>query len=191
MCVVLLMCFVWSGCLPSAAGPELLAAALRELPQRLGLGDGWVQGLEVFLFGSPQSLSAWQDDDLAALAGPETRIHLNIGLESLDQATLEQLKRPVDAATCLATLERLLRLSRSQPHIEASVNLLVGEGLPATHLPRMETVLRHLPARTPGQIRIYLSPLAGACAPSAARTAIRRLQGLTRLEILAYPLMPW
>jgi hypothetical protein len=113
----------------------------------------------LFLFGSVDSLLGARDrlfDELGHLAA---RTYINVGLESIDRATLAGIKKPLDVPRILSAFQKMLELNRDYPGIEITANFLLGEELSDDHHRSVTELLGGLPDEFRGRGAIYLSPL--------------------------------
>jgi hypothetical protein len=95
-------------------------------------------------------------DELGHLAA---RTYINVGLESIDRATLAGIKKPLDVPRILSAFQKMLELNRDYPGIEITANFLLGEELSDDHHRSVTELLGGLPDEFRGRGAIYLSPL--------------------------------
>lgn len=169
-----------------ACGIDHIHAALELVLGRLALGRGFVREPVVFFFASTASLLAAGEAELRRLERNDCRIHINIGLESFDQATLDALQKPVRGEDNIAAFRRILTINRQCSRLALSANLVSGRQTGPGHLDRTIAVItREVPVFDPGTV-IYLSPLTGAYVVREVRADLRRIQALRRLPVYPY-----
>ena len=87
------------------AGEDLLINATAEAMEVLGLEDP-----RLFLFGSVGSLLACGESFFARLSRLAGQVYINLGLESVDPATLAAIKKPLGVAQVRQAFGRMLAL---------------------------------------------------------------------------------
>jgi hypothetical protein len=85
--------------------------------------------------------------------------YINIGLESVDPATMEILEKPTPIGSVIEAFDKMLEINREYEHIEVTANFLIGEELPSGHIPSLTelngTRLTHFYSKG----ALYLSPV--------------------------------
>ncbi|MBU0516726.1 MAG: radical SAM protein [Proteobacteria bacterium] len=136
------------------AGDELICLAAAEALAVFEMKDP-----VLLLFGSVDSLLQAGDkvfDELNQLA---SHTYVNIGLESVDPATLAGIKKPLDVPRVLSAFQKILEINRDYPNIEITANFLLGEDLSADHNQSVAELLGGVPDEFRGRGSIYFSPL--------------------------------
>ncbi|MBI5500241.1 MAG: radical SAM protein [Deltaproteobacteria bacterium] len=142
-----------------AAGAEAIEHAARRAFETFGLERSLVGEPHLFFFGSVRSLLEGGEAPFATLERLPYRCFVNVGLESADPETLETLGKPVTAAEVKAAFERLLALGREHRRVEVTANFVLGERLPAGHLPSLANLCSRVRRGLDERGTIYLSPL--------------------------------
>ncbi len=169
-----------------AAGADLLSFAATVAYETLGLARSHFDTLHLFCFGSVDSLLAAPESCFESLAGLPFQVHVNIGFESADPATLAELAKPVTAERVTAAFQRMLAVNRAYPSIEVSGNFILGEGLPDGHPASLLALLRHGLERPSAKGAVYLSPLRGGGGRRALLHQFRELKRFSRLPAYLY-----
>ena len=125
------------------------------------LRDSPLRGRFLFLFGSVHSLLGASNGLWRGLARLPCRTYVNIGLESGDQATLDELGKPVRAEEVEEAFRRMLDINQRYERVEISANFVVDPDLPRTHWKKLEDLLARGPERFQSKGTVYLSPLRG------------------------------
>ncbi len=174
-----------------AADPALIIGAASEAFHRLGLGRSIMRGSNLFLFASVDSLLDAPDHLFLQLdALPYEQVHINVGLESFDQETLERLGKPVTGAMVMAAFRRGLDLARGSVRLRFSFNVVTGPGLSEAHHRRLEEELMALDGPT-SRCTIYVSPLLGhGWRDGELRRRVLGLKAASRLVLHLYQMVP-
>jgi hypothetical protein len=168
------------------AKPELLCHAVEQAHARLGLAESAIAGSNVFMFGSVGSLLAAPRELFAELDALPGRTFINIGLESADQATLDQLGKPLTAAAIRHAFMTLLEINDSFPSIEITANLVIDDKLGKNHYNSLVSLIRDDVDRRRDKGAIYLSSLRFD-SPSRARLfTFYELKRHSRLPLFLY-----
>lgn len=168
------------------ADPQAICSSIALAYHRFGLTDSHIEGHRTFLFGSATSLLNAPERlfrDLEKLPG---MTHINIGLESADQATLDMLGKPLSTGLIREAFARMQDLNDRYEAVEVTANFILDESLPDNHYPAILGLIRDGLARTKPKGSIYFSPLTFD-QPSRARLfAFNRLKVLSRLPTFLY-----
>jgi len=140
----------------------------------------------LFLFGSVDSLLASEESKFSALNRLPLKSYINLGLESADPETLLFLKKPITSAKVKDAFARAIDINRKFEHIEISVNFVIGEGLPAGHLPSLLALVRNSLDRFYSKGAVYLSPLIGDNASKEMLGQFYRVKTMSRLPVYIY-----
>ncbi|MBB5347379.1 radical SAM protein [Desulfoprunum benzoelyticum] len=168
-----------------AADPELIIAAIVRAREELGLGDSVMTGGNVFLFGSVDSLLHAPSRLFAELERLPCSVYINIGLESVDQETLDKLGKPLAAARVVEAFHRMQEINGNFERIEITANFVMDD-LAAGHLPAMLQLLRDGVSRRRPKGSIYLSPLRIGRPSRSLVMDFYRLKTLSRLPTFLY-----
>lgn len=168
------------------AGQSTIVATLEEAWRCLRLEQANISEPCTFMFGSAVSLLAAPDSLFSELERLPGRYYINIGLESADQASLQQLGKPITAAIVRQAFQRMLDINRRCQHVEVTANFIMEDDLPPGHLPSILALIRDSLTHTLPKGSIYFSPLTFG-QPSRARLfAFNRLKVLSRLPTFLY-----
>jgi len=140
----------------------------------------------LFLFGSPDSFLKKEQDFWTKLNRLPLYAYVNIGLESFDNETLEFLKKPVDASEMLRAFSQMLAINRNFQNVEITANFVMGEGLPAGHVPSLVKHGGEALEHTAGKGCMYISPLKGSRNRKETLDTFREIKQKSRLETLLY-----
>ncbi len=168
-----------------AAGPEAVVAAIDRARAVLGLAESAMAGGNVFLFGSVDSLLAAPDRLFADLDRSGCAVYINVGLESVDQQSLDLLGKPLAVARVMEAFRRIQEINRSSAAVEVTANFILDDLAPG-HLPSLYRLLGEGVEKTRGKGCIYLSPLAIASPSRAKVMEFYRLKQLSRLPAFLY-----
>ncbi len=168
------------------AGPQPLCFAVREAVEGFHLNDSWCHGSNIFLFGSAFSLlnAPLSVFDELSLAGPD--IYINIGLESADQETLDQLGKPLTRQMVIAAFELIQQLNDRYRNIEITANFVTGDTLSENHYQALLSLVRESIPRRKSKGCIYLSPLRFGSPSRSQLFTFYRLKVQSRLPLFLY-----
>ena len=169
-----------------AAESDVILYAAEQAYKIFSIGTSYMLEPRLFLFGSPDSFLKKEKIFWTKLNSLPFYTYVNIGLESFDAETLEFLKKPVAVAEMLKTFNHMLAINRSFPHIEITANFVMGEDLPAGHIPAMVKHAGEALRQTAGKGCIYISPLKGSRNRKEILATFRGIKQKIRLETLLY-----
>lgn len=168
------------------AGEATILESLEAAHRRFGFAQARIADHCTFMFGSAVSLLAAPESLFAALDRLPGHCYINIGLESADQPTLEQLGKPITAALVRQAFQRLRELNKRYQNIEITANFIMEEGLPSGHFPSILALIRDGLSHCLPKGSIYFSPLTFG-RPSRARLfEFNRLKVASRLPTFLY-----
>ena len=101
-----------------AAGRERICMAAAEAYVALGFERAYVKNPTLFLFGSVDSLLAAGNHLFKALNRMPFYTYINIGLESVDAATLRNIQKPLEIDKIENAFQVMLDVNRSYPNLE-------------------------------------------------------------------------
>ena len=169
-----------------ASGRELIIFAVEKAMEILGLARGNMGGSNLFLFGSVDSLLNTDLDLFDRLNTLFAQTYINVGLESADQETLDQLGKPITVAQVEKAFDRIQEINSQYPNIEITANFIMDSTLPKGHIPAFLRLVREKIARTRPKGTIYLSPLAMNRPSREMVFEFNRLKCLSRLPTFLY-----
>ncbi len=168
------------------AASGLVISSISEAYQGFGFASSYKEELKVFLFGSVTSLLGAPESlfkDLQALPG---MTYINIGLEAVDQATLDLLGKPISSQLVRQSFRRMQEINDAYSNVEITANFIMDENLPENHYPAILALIRDGLTHTRPKGSIYFSPLTFD-QPSRARLfEFNRLKVLSRLPTFLY-----
>jgi hypothetical protein len=168
------------------AKPSLIVEALSQGINLLGLARSYISGTNSFFFGSVSSLLGAPSQLFQELQQIPGNVNINIGLESADQKTLDQIGKPVTATLVREAFRRIQEINQKFSTIEISANFIMDETLPDGHYPSIIELIRDSLVRRKPKGTIYFSPLSFN-RPSRARLfTFNRLKVLSRLPTYLY-----
>jgi len=141
------------------AGADRIEFAARRAHERLRLGTAFRKGARLFLFGSADTLKGAGEDLFRRIDGLPFDTCINVGLESPDPQTLAWLGKPLTQEDVGDAFGRMLEINARYERVEVTVNFVLGDRLPPSHLPALIDFLAERPEKTPAKGAVYLSPL--------------------------------
>lgn len=168
-----------------AAGAEVIVPAIDRARAVLGLADSAMAGGNVFIFGSVDSLLAAPDRLFAALDRSGCSVFINVGLESVDQESLDKLGKPLAVARVMEAFRRIQEINSSCAAVEVTANFILDDLAPG-HMPSLARLLGEGVPRARGKGCIYLSPLAIGSPSRSKVMDFYRLKRLSRLPTFLY-----
>ena len=121
--------------------------------------------------------------DLQHLQG---KTYINIGLESPDQSTLDQLGKPISAALVWESFKRIQDINRTYSNIEISANFIMDDTLPSGHYKEVEKLIRDTQTYQQAKGTIYFSPLTFDEPSRAKLFQFNRLKIMSRFPTFLY-----
>ena len=144
-----------------SAGREVLEGAAEGACEIFEFERSHLRGSFLFLFGSPDSMIGSKEGLFESLNRLPLFTYLNIGLESNDPATLQELRKPVSVEKVREAFARMLDVNRRYEKIEVTSNFIFGQELPSGHLPSLLELTRNGVNVSSDKGAIYLSPFLG------------------------------
>lgn len=138
---------------------DMLIHTVTSAIENLHLGSSFMQGIQFFLFGSVDSFLGTEEELFKELSRIPADFYINLGLESVDQQTLDMLGKPVTAARVEEAFTRMQLINDSYMNIEITANFLMDEDLPENHYRRLYHLLGESIPRKKPKGSIYFSPL--------------------------------
>ncbi|MGD1972630.1 MAG: radical SAM protein [Desulfobacterales bacterium] len=142
-----------------AAGHEHICMAAAEAYAAFDFDKAYVKDPALFLFGSVDSLLDAGDDLFETLNRLPFYTYINVGLESVDAATLKSIQKPLEISKIEDAFQLMLAVNRSYPNLEITANFLLGDHLSARHYQALVKLIRNRLDRYYSKGAIYLSPL--------------------------------
>jgi hypothetical protein len=110
---------------------------------------------------------------------------LNLGLESVDQETLNRLGKPLKAEKVEEAFDRMLAINRQYDRLEVTANFVIDPGLPPAHWESLERLTCEGFPHSSDKGAIYLSPLKPE-GRSELRRRFKELKMKSRLPLYLY-----
>ena len=169
-----------------AAGHERLCMAAAEAYAAFDFEKAYVQNPTLFLFGSVDSLLDAGDNLFETFNGIPFYTYINIGLESVDAATLRNIQKPLEVSKIEDAFQMMLAVNRSYPNLEITANFLLGDHLSAAHYHALGELIRNRLDRYYSKGAIYLSPLNTSRDNRKLLSKFVELKNLSRLPTYLY-----
>ena len=169
-----------------AAGGEHVTAAAAEAFEAFGFGQAHVNHPRLVLFGSVGSLLKAEDAFFEALNRLPFTTYINIGIESVDAATLAAIGKPLSVAAVRAAFEKMQALNRCLRNITITANFLTGDPLSPEHHRALAALLAGADPDPPGKGAVYLSPFAGPQDGNALLKTFFEIKQASRLPVYIY-----
>ncbi len=115
-------------------GAELLEFTAKNAYELFNLEHSNMRGAYLFFFGSVDSLLNSEDMLFDVLNRLPFYTFINIGLESIDQTTLNKLKKPITVEKVVKAFAKMLDINKRYEKIEVTANFVFGSGLPSSHM---------------------------------------------------------
>jgi len=146
-----------------------------------------MQGPNLFLFGSAGSFLQKDKCFWDSLDRLTFYTYVNLGLESLDDSTLELLRKPVIPGDMATAFTWMLKINNSYEHIEVTANFLLSDMFPAGHISSLfkHTAAKHLGSHT-GKGCTYMSPLKGKTNSKVILNLFREIKYKSRMDTFLY-----
>ncbi len=169
-----------------AAGKELIVFAVEKALEILKLDRGNMEGSNLLLFGSVDSLRGTDPELFDRLNTLVSKTYINIGLESADQETLDFLGKPIQVAQVVRAFDTIQEINAQYPNIEITANFVMDDTLPKDHIPAFLRLVRDRIPHTRPKGSIYLSPLSINRPSRQMLFAFNRLKCLSHLPTFLY-----
>jgi len=169
-----------------AAGRDLIIFAVEQALDLLDLGNSNLKGTNLFLFGSVDSLLDSDPDLFTRLNDLFSQTYINIGLESADQETLDQIGKPITAGNVEKAFKRIQSLNSKHPNIEITANFVMDNALPKGHYPAFLRLVRESFSHSKPKGTIYLSPMTIDRPSKEMVLEFNRLKCLSRVPTFLY-----
>ena len=142
-----------------AAGRERICMAAAESYIAFGFEKAFVKNPSLYLFGSVDSLLTAGEYLFEALDRMPFYTYINVGFESVDDATLQSIQKPLDSRKIEDAFQMMLEVNRRYLNVEITANFLLGDCFSPDHYQALVELIRHRIGRFYSKGAIYLSPL--------------------------------
>ena len=168
------------------ASPHTILYAIKKAYHNLSLLNSYLTHSNCFFFGSATSLMQAPEHLFEDLNHLQTKIYINIGLESPDQSTLDQIGKPISASLVWETFKRVQNINATYSNIEISVNFIMDDSLPSDHYKEIEKLIRDTQTFQQAKGTIYFSPLSFDKPSRAKLFEFNRLKIMSRFPTFLY-----
>jgi len=141
------------------AGGEIIHFAATEAGTAFDFKESHGKKPMMFLFGSVDSFLKSENDLFDEIDRLPFYTYINIGLESIDAATLASIHKPISSDKVGNAFRKMIDINRLYKHIEVTANFLIGAELSPDHYESLTELLRSAPVAPRRKGAIYLSPL--------------------------------
>ncbi|MBF0226108.1 MAG: hypothetical protein HQK76_11695 [Desulfobacterales bacterium] len=141
------------------AGEELIEYASLEAYKRFNFKESYIKGANLFLFGSVDSLLNSKNSLFQKLNSMPFNTYVNIGLESADALTLQEIQKPITHKMVIDAFEKILDINRTYNKLEITSNFIIGANLGDKHFSATLKLLRDKMPHFYSKGAAYFSPL--------------------------------
>ncbi len=142
-----------------AAGSDLISFAALEAYEAFGFRPRADQVPFLYLFGSVGALLKGDTSLFEQLDQLPFYTYINIGFESFDPGTLEEIGKPVTTGQVEAAFEKMIEINDTYDTIEVTGNFIAGDRLSPEHDASLARILNHSRGNRKPKGAVYLSPL--------------------------------
>jgi hypothetical protein len=168
------------------AGADLIEFASGAAYERLRLERSFMRGANLFFFGSVDSFLSSPDDLFRRLDRSPFRTYVNLGLESADQRSLDELEKPIAVDRVREAFRRMLDLNRRLEHLEITANFVLGPSLPESHLDSIVELAGEGVEAVSHKSTLYISPLENGEVVPEIRRSVYRIKNRCRVPVFLY-----
>jgi wyosine [tRNA(Phe)-imidazoG37] synthetase (radical SAM superfamily) len=140
----------------------------------------------LFMFGSVNSLLKSENRLFEKLDQLPFYTYINVGLESIDQPTLEFIGKPVGKSKIREAFKRMLDINAANKNIEVTANFVIGKGLSAEHYESLKELLQTAPIASRDKGAIYLSPLKDSPKKRELLPLVKDVKKKSKLPVYVY-----
>lgn len=143
-----------------AAGKELICKSAQVAADAFGFHPK--EGADhpgLYLFGSVDSFLKADAALFESLGTLPFETTINLGFESLDQATLDIIQKNISADNVRQAFEKMLEVNKTYPRLEVTANFILGDRLPKRHFETLIHFLSRIKKEDAKKGAVYLSPL--------------------------------
>ncbi len=138
---------------------ELLEYSALQAYERLELDKSYLRGESLYLFGSVDSFLTAQEEVFSMFEALPCYTYINLGLESADQATLDNLGKPVQADKVRDAFFRMQDINKKYKNMEVTANFLMDLDFSRQHWDALFELIREGLNYYYHKGTVYLSPL--------------------------------
>jgi len=141
------------------AGNDLIDFTLRHALEIFRPTDSYMNGANLFIFGSVYSFLNAEDSLFSLLNRSQYYSYINIGLESADQETLDYIGKPISVEDVHKAFNKMQKINRFYDRIEVTANFVFSNELPKNHNLSIVSLNNKFYSRRYEKGAVYLSPL--------------------------------
>ncbi|MCD4743386.1 MAG: radical SAM protein [Desulfobacteraceae bacterium] len=141
------------------APSDLIMFAAEQSYSQFDFKHSYMESSNLFMFGSVDALLNKSTDDFDKFATLPYHIYINIGLESVDQETLDFLGKPLTSRKVIEAYKLIRNINIKYDNIEISSNFIMDDILPKNHYSSFFKLLEKECRLFKNKGDIYLSPL--------------------------------
>ncbi|WP_461834739.1 radical SAM protein [Desulfothermus sp.] len=139
---------------------ETIKFSIEKAMEIFQIENSYVKDKNIFLFASVESFLNQKLDVFEYLNKiPDTKVFINMGLESVHQETLRKIGKPIDSSQVRESFEKMLYVNKKYINIEITANFLLDLSFSEKHFDLMISLIRDTVKRPFYKGTIYLSPL--------------------------------
>ncbi len=138
---------------------DLIMFAAKESYDQFNFKHSYMKKSNLFLFGSVDALLSKRLSDFDKIAGLPFKTYINIGLESVDQETLDFLGKPLTSKKVTEAFKLIRDINIKYETIEISSNFIIDDKLPKKHYSSLLNLLKKEYKLSKDKGDVYLSPL--------------------------------
>ena len=141
------------------APSDLIMFAAEESYAQLNFNHSYMGHGNLFLFGSVDALLNKKSTDFDKFATLPFNIYINVGLESVDQETLDFLGKPLTSKKVIEAYKLIRDINIKYDNIEISSNFIIDDSLPENHYISFLDLIQKECRLFRKKGDVYLSPL--------------------------------
>ena len=169
-----------------AAGRQMIRMAAEKAYEAFDFQNSFIGNPTLYLFGSVDALLKAGLGTFEELNKLPFYTYVNIGLESADAATLEQIGKPLTPAKIMDAFQMMLAVNRCCHNLEITANFLLGNRFAPGHYESIIALARDGLEKVYSKGAIYLSPLPQSAEPDSMLKIFLKIKNLSRLPTYLY-----
>lgn len=169
-----------------AAGMDTISFAANKAYTAFGYENHAGGTPSLFLFGSAGAFLKSDHKAFETLHALPYKSYINIGLESFDSATLNQLGKPITPQMVEDALKKMIDVNNTYTQVEVTANFLLGTPFSDAHRDALVSLLGNLPETTGSRGCVYLSPLIEILHREEVLPMFHTIKKTSRLPVYIY-----
>ena len=169
-----------------AAGSDLILTAAELAFQSFNFKKSYLKNPTLYIFGSVDSLLRGGKDLIEAINGLPYYTYINIGFESADAETLQDLSKPLKVGKIKSAFQMMLNVNRSYPNVEITANFLLDDRFPPNHYRALSDLTRTALDQFYSKGALYLSPVNSGWNKNELIRKFVELKNLSKLPTYLY-----